>query len=214
MQEIYLIVKGLSNSQGKMGAYALILSETEGEKRKLPIIIGGAEAQSIALAMEKSVRTIRPLPHDTWFNTLQSLGATLDKILIHKLVNGVFYASLHVTSKEGDPFVFDSRPSDAVVLAVRFNAPIYATEEILQKAGFNGEEEAQSDPEQEEAKHSDEEEISPFNVFMNERNSPPEPPQVSKEQNIKDLEELLARAVENEDYERAARLRDQISRLK
>lgn len=216
MQEKHLIVKGLSNSQGKMGAYALILAETEGKKRKLPIIIGGAEAQSIALAMEKSVRTIRPLPHDTWFNTLQSLGATLEKILIHKLVNGVFYASLHITSKEGAALVFDSRPSDAVALAVRFDAPIFATEEILDKAGFNAEEEAKSEQEQEAPKATESLELDErdLEALLTKAPENSTTPPVAKEQTIKDLEELLARAVEDEDYERAARLRDQISRLK
>ena len=111
MQHIELTVKGLSYSQGKSGAYALILAETGEGGRKLPVVIGGAEAQSIAVAMEKSVAPPRPLTHDTWKNMLDELGVTLEKIVIHRLVNGVFYASLYTVDSSGGAHVFDSRPS-------------------------------------------------------------------------------------------------------
>lgn len=195
MQEIEITVKGLSYSQGKSGAYALILAEKEGQGRKLPVVIGGAEAQSIAVAMEKSVAPPRPLTHDTWFNMLSELGVTVNKVLIHRLVNGVFFASIHTTDKQGNELEFDSRPSDAVALAVRIPCPIFATEEILNSAGITPQEEAKADgllaPDEEEAA-----------------------PEAPAEQTLEELEALLAEAVENEDYELAARLRDRIDNLK
>jgi len=193
MQEIEITVKGLSYSQGKSGAYALILAEKEGKGRKLPVVIGGAEAQSIAVAMEKSVAPPRPLTHDTWFNMLKELGAVVEKVLIHRLVNGVFFASIHAITKEGTSLVFDSRPSDAVALAVRIPCPIFATEQILDAAGISAQEEAVGDD-----LMSEEDEI--------EENAPVE--------TIEELEALLEEAVENEDYELAARLRDRIEKLK
>ena len=109
MQHVELTVKGLSYSQGKSGAYALILAETGEGGRKLPVVIGGAEAQSIAVAMEKSVAPPRPLTHDTWKNMLNELGVTLEKIVIHRLVNGVFYASLYTIDAAGTSHVFGAQ---------------------------------------------------------------------------------------------------------
>lgn len=191
MHEIELEVKGLSYSQGKSGAYALILAEKAGLGRKLPIIIGGAEAQSIAVAMEKSVAPPRPLTHDTWFNTLNETGHVLEKVVIHRLVNGVFYASLYVGLAGESARVFDSRPSDAVALALRFESPICATSELMEAAAYTEEEgeRAEKEPEMES--------VTPKPTFTRA-----------------ELEERLAEAVANEDYELAARLRDQISKLK
>ena len=194
MQEREITVKGLSYSQGKSGAYALILAEKEGKGRKLPVVIGGAEAQSIAVAMEKSVAPPRPLTHDTWFNMLNELGAHIEKVLIHRLVNGVFFASIHATGKDGVTLVFDSRPSDAVALAVRIPCPIFATEHILESAGITEQEEAVAD------------QLEPDI----ETESPEE---LTAEQTLEELEALLEEAVENEDYELAARLRDRIEKL-
>ena len=109
MQHVELTVKGLSYSQGKSGAYALILAEIGEGGRKLPVVIGGAEAQSIAVAMEKSVAPPRPLTHDTWKNMLNELGVTLEKIVIHRLVNGVFYASLYTIDAAGTSHVFGAQ---------------------------------------------------------------------------------------------------------
>jgi bifunctional DNase/RNase len=195
MQEIEITVKGLSYSQGKSGAYALILAEKEGNGRKLPVVIGGAEAQSIAVAMEKSVAPPRPLTHDTWRNMLEELGATVDKVLIHRLVNGVFFASIHATSKEGTPLVFDSRPSDAVALAVRIPCAIFATEQILEAAGITDQEEAVAD------------QLDPSDADSVQEETP-------SDHTLEELEALLSEAVENEDYELAARLRDRIEKLK
>ena len=195
MQHVELTVKGLSYSQGKSGAYALILAETGEGGRKLPVVIGGAEAQSIAVAMEKSVAPPRPLTHDTWKNMLNELGVTLEKIVIHRLVNGVFYASLYTIDAAGTSHVFDSRPSDAVALAVRFEGPIFAPTEIMEHAGITEKEETKADAGAVEEDHDIDH------------------PEVSKEESREELELLLSEAVENEDYELAARLRDKLDKL-
>ena len=195
MQHVELTVKGLSYSQGKSGAYALILAEIGEGGRKLPVVIGGAEAQSIAVAMEKSVAPPRPLTHDTWKNMLNELGVTLEKIVIHRLVNGVFYASLYTIDAAGTSHVFASRPSDAVALAVRFECPIFATTEIMEHAGITEKEETKADAGAVEEDHDIDH------------------PEVSKEESREELELLLSEAVENEDYELAARLRDKLDKL-
>jgi bifunctional DNase/RNase len=194
MQEIEITVKGLSYSQGKSGAYALILAEKNPNGRKLPIVIGGAEAQSIAVALEKSIAPPRPMTHDTWNNMLNELGATLEKVLIHRLVNGIFYASIYLRNEHGVELVFDSRPSDAVALAVRLECPIYALESILKQGGITDKEEKQANAETE----LEEDELAMSEGPLS----------------LSDLEEQLAEAVLNEDYELAARLRDDIDKLK
>lgn len=195
MQHIELTVKGLSYSQGKSGAYALILAETGEGGRKLPVVIGGAEAQSIAVAMEKSVAPPRPLTHDTWKNMLNELGVSLQKIVIHRLVNGVFYASLYTSDAEGASHIFDSRPSDAVALAVRFECPIFATPEIMEHAGITEPEESNADAD---------------GMADDDGLDASEDNEVATRE---ELELLLSEAVENEDYELAARLRDKLDKL-
>ncbi|HAP71607.1 MAG TPA: hypothetical protein DCQ41_04000 [Cryomorphaceae bacterium] len=193
MHEVELTVKGLSYSQGKSGAYALILAEKGERGRKLPVVIGGAEAQSIAVAMEKSVAPPRPLTHDTWVNMLKEMNVNIEKVLIHRLVNGVFFASIYSMDENGKQLIFDSRPSDAVALAVRLECPIYAIESLLKQAGITPQEEQEADATESGA----EEELD-------------NPEEQSKEE----LEQSLKEAVENEDYELAARLRDKLDKLK
>jgi uncharacterized protein len=195
MQHIELTVKGLSYSQGKSGAYALILAEVGEGGRKLPVVIGGAEAQSIAVAMEKSVAPPRPLTHDTWKNMLNELGVTLEKVVIHRLVNGVFYASLYTIDAAGTSHIFDSRPSDAVALAVRFECQIFATPEIMENAGITEKEETKADVD--------------AIIEDDELDQGEDSPEETREE----LELLLSEAVENEDYELAARLRDKLDKL-
>lgn len=197
MDKIELTVKGLSYSQGKSGAYALILASTEEEPRKLPIIIGGAEAQSIAIAMEKNVTAPRPLTHDVWQGTLKALNATVVEVFIHRMVNGVFYASLYMLNEKGDELVFDCRPSDAVAMAVRYEASIYVAASILNEAGITASEEAKADELDEEEDAAQEPQASN------------KPAQLSREE----LERALQDAVDNEDYELAAQIRDQLNKL-
>jgi len=192
MHEVELTVKGLSYSQGKSGAYALILAEKGEGGRKLPVVIGGAEAQSIAVAMEKSVAPPRPLTHDTWVNMLNEINVVIEKVIIHRLVNGVFFASIYSLDENGKQLIFDSRPSDAVALAVRVECPIYALESLLEDAGITPQEEQEAD-----RTAAVEEELD-----------------TTQEQTKEELEKLLKEAVENEDYELAARLRDKLDKLK
>lgn len=192
MHEVELTVKGLSYSQGKSGAYALILAEKGEGGRKLPVVIGGAEAQSIAVAMEKSVAPPRPLTHDTWMNMLKEINVKIEKVVIHRLVNGVFFASIYSMDENGKQLIFDSRPSDAVALAVRVECPIYALASLLEQAGITPQEEQEAD-----GTTGVEEELD-----------------TSGEQTREELEQLLEEAVENEDYELAARLRDKLDKLK
>jgi bifunctional DNase/RNase len=193
MHEVELTVKGLSYSQGKSGAYALILAEKGEGGRKLPVVIGGAEAQSIAVAMEKSVAPPRPLTHDTWVNMLKEMNVIVEKVVIHRLVNGVFFASIYSVDENGKQLIFDSRPSDAVALAVRVECPIYALDSLLEQAGITPQEEQEADGTAE--------------VEGEELDTP-------EEQSREELEQLLEEAVENEDYELAARLRDKLDKLK
>jgi bifunctional DNase/RNase len=192
MHEVELTVKGLSYSQGKSGAYALILAEKGEGGRKLPVVIGGAEAQSIAVAMEKSVAPPRPLTHDTWMNMLKEMNVKIEKVVIHRLVNGVFFASIYSVDENGKQLIFDSRPSDAVALAVRVECPIYALASLLEQAGITPQEEQEAD-----GTTGVEEELD-----------------TPGEQTREELEQLLEEAVENEDYELAARLRDKLDKLK
>jgi len=195
MQEIEITVKGLSYSQGKSGAYALILAEKGPDARKLPVVIGGAEAQSIAVALEKSIAPPRPMTHDTWQNMLDELGTQIEKVLIHRLVNGVFYASIYARNEHGAQLIFDSRPSDAVALAVRVDCPIYVLASILEQAGITDKEERVADGAEEDVA----EEGTPSEIEVD---------------SITLLEKQLDEAVENEDYELAARLRDKLDKLK
>jgi bifunctional DNase/RNase len=195
MQEIEITVKGLSYSQGKSGAYALILAEKGPDARKLPVVIGGAEAQSIAVALEKSIAPPRPMTHDTWQNMLDELGTQIEKVLIHRLVNGVFYASIYARNEHGAQLTFDSRPSDAVALAVRVDCPIYVLASILEQAGITDKEERVADGVEEDvAEEGTSSETEADSITL--------------------LEKQLEEAVENEDYELAARLRDKLDKLK
>lgn len=193
MHEVELTVKGLSYSQGKSGAYALILAEKGERGRKLPVVIGGAEAQSIAVAMEKSVAPPRPLTHDTWVNMLKEMNVNIEKVVIHRLVNGVFFASIYSMDENGKQLIFDSRPSDAVALAVRLECPIYAIESLLKQAGITPQEEQEADG---------------IEAVVEEEFDNPE------KQSREELVQSLKEAVENEDYELAARLRDKLDKLK
>ena len=135
MSLIKLTIKGISYSQTQSGAYALVLSEMEGT-RTLPIIIGAFEAQSIAIALEKEIRPPRPLTHDLFKTFSDRFSIQIQQVIIHKLVDGVFYSSL-ICEKEGVEEIIDTRTSDAIAIAVRFEAPIYTYENILDKAGVN-----------------------------------------------------------------------------
>ena len=134
MSLIKLTIKGISYSQTQSGAYALVLSEMDG-KRTLPIIIGAFEAQSIAIALEKEIRPPRPLTHDLFKTFSERFHITVKQVIIHKLVDGIFFSSL-ICEKDGVEEIIDTRTSDAIAIAIRFLAPIYTYENILDKAGI------------------------------------------------------------------------------
>ena len=199
MSLIKLTIKGISYSQTQSGAYALVLSEMEG-KRTLPIIIGAFEAQSIAIALEKE---IRPLTHDLFKTFSERFHVTVKQIIIHKLVDGIFFSSL-VCERDGVEEIIDTRTSDAIAIAIRFLAPIYTYENILDKAGIYlkvEEEISIKEILEPEAIHVNLEEtdssehLSDFSVFT-----------------IKELQQQLDAADANEDYETAAKVRDEISK--
>ncbi|CAM1368178.1 conserved hypothetical protein [Tenacibaculum sediminilitoris] len=201
MSLIKLTIKGISYSQTQSGAYALVLSEMEGT-RTLPIIIGAFEAQSIAIALEKEIRPPRPLTHDLFKTFSDRFSITVKQVIIHKLVDGVFYSSL-ICEREGVEEVIDTRTSDAIALAVRFEAPIFTYENILDKAGIY----LKMDEELtiEEDLDSDEDEIE-FSIEEEEEQGS------YSNLSLKELHEQLNDAVANENYELAAKIRDEISK--
>lgn len=183
-------IVGLSYSQTQNGAYALVLSELGG-KRRLPIIIGGFEAQAIAIELEKMTPN-RPLTHDLFKSFSLSFGITLTEVVIYNLQEGVFFAKL-IFHKDGLVSEIDARTSDAIALAVRFHCPIYTFESILSSAGILSDEMMLEDEHEENLESS-----QAFSEFQ----------QLSKEE----LENALQEAIENEDYERASLLRDEINK--
>ena len=201
MSLIKLTIKGISYSQTQSGAYALVLSEIEGT-RTLPIIIGAFEAQSIAIALEAEIRPPRPLTHDLFKTFSDTFDINIKEVVIHKLVDGVFFSSL-VCEREGVEEVLDTRTSDAIAIAVRFNAPIYTYENILDKAGIylKLEEEMALENNFDSKEVSSEIEIAPQKDTSNFASLP-----------LKELHKQLNDAVDNENYEIAAKIRDEISK--
>jgi len=200
MNLIQLSIKGISYSQTQTGAYALVLSEMEGV-RTLPIIIGAFEAQSIAISLEKEIRPPRPLTHDLFKTMSERFQIDIKKVIIHKLVDGIFYSSL-ICEKDGEEEVIDTRTSDAIAIAVRFEAPIYTYENILDKAGVFLKIEEDFNLEQSEDFGEIEVEIEEETVESNN----------FARHSIGELNKLLNEAVTNENYELAALIRDEISK--
>ena len=196
MNLVQLLINGISYSQTQNGAYALILSELEGE-RKLPIVIGTNEAQSIAIAIEKEIKPPRPLTHDLFKNFCVRFDIKIKQVIIHKLVDGVFYSSV-ICERDGIEEIIDSRSSDAIALAIRFEAPIYTYENILEKAGVIIKVEKEID------------ERSLLKELFSDENSEVASSEL-KEKTTQELEELLKIAIQNENYESAAKIRDEIS---
>jgi bifunctional DNase/RNase len=201
MSLIKLTIKGISYSQTQSGAYALVLSEMEGT-RTLPIIIGAFEAQSIAIALEKEIRPPRPLTHDLFKTFSDRFSITVKEVIIHKLVDGVFFSSL-VCERDGVEEIIDTRTSDAIAIAVRFLAPIYTYENILDKAGIYLKVE-------EEFSIKEEFEAEEIQADLTE-NSPSKGSSFSG-LSLKELNNQLIDAVADENYELAAKLRDEISK--
>lgn len=202
MSLVKLTIKGISYSQTQNGAYALILNEVDGE-RKLPIVIGAFEAQSIAIALEKEIKPPRPLTHDLFKNFADRFDIVVKQVIIHKLVDGVFFSSI-ICERDRIEEIIDARTSDAIALALRFSAPIFTYKNILDKAGIY----LKINPDQPEGTEESEDVLSPVQTFGTEEVSGEGYSQYS----LQELNELLEGAVQNEDYEKAAKIRDEISK--
>lgn len=185
MEKIQVDILGLTTSPASGGAYALILKEMNGNRR-LPIIIGAFEAQSIALEIE-GIKPPRPLTHDLIKNIIDAMGSSLSEVTISELRDGTFYARLQMENVTNDEI--DSRPSDAIALAVRYGVPIYVAVDVMNEAGFipEGEEETEA--------------------------VPPETPADPREGKLRQLQNKLQEAIQKEEYELAASLRDEIRRM-
>ena len=202
MSLVKLTIKGISYSQTQNGAYALILNEVDGE-RKLPIVIGAFEAQSIAIALEKDITPPRPLTHDLFKNFAERFDIVVKQVIIHKLVDGVFYSSI-ICERDKIEEIIDARTSDAIALALRFKAPIFTYKNILDKAGIY----LKTTPSHKSITKKEESDIE--DLILGESAIP------TKEDysrlSVKELNKMLEDAVKNENYELAARVRDEISK--
>lgn len=195
MGKVKLTVLGISYSQTQSGAYALVLSEEDGSRR-IPIIIGGYEAQAIAIQLE-GLTPPRPLTHDLFMNFAKAYHIEILDVNIYKLEEGVFFSKLHCTNGDKEIYV-DSRTSDAVALALRFDCPIYTTEEIIEKAGLTLEIENIDG----NAPGEEEKESAPSDSFMEQL----------RKLSVSELKALLDEAVQNEDYEKASKIRDELKK--
>ncbi len=188
-----LIIRGISYSQTQSGAYALLL-EHEETGVKLPVVIGNFEAQSISLGLEKDLRPPRPLTHDLFTKFVNSTHYTLESVIIYQIIDGVFFSNLNFKNTEnGEELILDARTSDAVAMAVRFDAPIYTTEQVLNEAGIL--------------------------LEIDNNNELPEP-EIASESETSDLRKLsteelqilLDDAVREEDYDTAMEIQEELKR--
>lgn len=205
MSLVKLTIKGISYSQTQNGAYALILNEVDGE-RKLPIVIGAFEAQSIAIALEKEIKPPRPLTHDLFKSFADRFEIVVKQVIIHKLVDGVFYSSI-ICERDKIEEIIDARTSDAIALALRFQAPIFTYKNILDKAGIYLN---PNTPEESQNAGDDDVLSSPETFGMDDEGN--QSAGGYGKMSLSELHELLEGAVQEEDYEKAARIRDEISK--
>ena len=202
MELVELKIQGISYSDNTSGAFALILQETNGS-RKLPIVIGGFEAQAIAIGLEKKIKTSSPLTHELFKSFADKFGIKLNHIIISKLKDGVFFSNI-VCENNDDIIKIDSRTSDAIALSIRFNIPIFVKKDILDEAGFDDDE-----------KYSEEINFADNNFFKDENSDK----SYKKSKDIKkistnNIKKMLENSLQNEDYEMAAKLRDELNSRK
>ncbi len=188
-----LIIRGISYSQSQSGAYALLL-EHEETSVKLPVVIGNFEAQSISLGLEKDLNPPRPLTHDLFAQFVKNTGFKLESVIIYQIKDGVFFSNINFKNPlTEEELILDARTSDAVAMAVRFDAPIYTTSDVLNEAGILLE------LEETQKMEAEEEEVSTdFNDLS--------------EVSLEELNQLLNEAVKEEDYDTALRLQEEIKR--
>ena len=201
MDYVQLDIAAIKQSESQNNAYVLLLNETTG-KRQLPIVIGLCEARSIAIALDGSEKPDRPLTHDLFKDVTDKFNITVQKVVIHTLIEGIFHSSFHCKHKvTGEEVTIDSRTSDAIAISVRYGCPIFTYEDILTRAGmiFNNirsqeNEELNLKEEKENKMANAQEEISSLSMPK--------------------LKKMLASAIEQEDYEKASEIRDEINKRK
>ena len=198
MDLVQLDIAAIRQSDSQNNAYVLLLNETVGN-RQLPIVIGWCEARSIAIALDGTEEPGRPLTHDLFKSFGDTYDITIQKVIIHTLIEGIFHASFHCKHKvSGQETAIDARTSDAIALAIRYTCPIFTYEDILTRAGIivNPSKDKDEDLllEEEEDKLAEDEGLTPYS--------------------IEKLERLLEKAIEQEDYEKASEIRDEIKKRK
>ncbi|QZE14279.1 DUF151 domain-containing protein [Halosquirtibacter laminarini] len=205
MHKIKLRILGLTTSQTQNGAYALLMTEDQGNRR-LPIIIGAVEAQAIVIFLEQ-MSPPRPLTHDLFYQSLNGFGIELKEVIIYKLEEGVYFSKL-IYIRDNETKEVESRTSDAIALALRFSAPIFIESAIMDKAGIslelNDTEDMLSSLDEGENEEDDQSQRSGDEILKD---------QIS-ETSTKDLEMLLSKAIEEEDYEAASMIRDEVNKRK
>ena len=202
MELIELKIQGISYNDNTSGAFALILDELNGN-RKLPIVIGGFEAQAIAIALEKKIKTSRPLTHELFKSFADKFEIKLNHVIIHKLLDGVFFSNI-VCEKKNKIIKIDSRTSDAIALSLRFSAPIFVNKKVLDEAGFEDDERYS-----EEIKLTDDSFFETYKTDSADDN-------ISKSKDLKKIstnkiKKMLEKSIQNEDYIMAAKLRDELN---
>ena len=202
MSLIRLTIDRISYSQNTNGAYALLLSEKDGE-RKLPVVIGAFEAQSIAVALEKEIKPPRPLTHDLFKNFSDCFEIKIKQVIIHKIIDGVFFSSL-ICVRDKIEEIIDARTSDAIALSLRFSSPIFVNKKVLDEAGFEDDERYS-----EEIKLTDDSFFETYKTDTSDEN-------ITKSKDLKKIstnkiKKMLEKSIQNEDYIIAAKLRDELN---
>lgn len=190
-KRVRLRVLGISYSQIQAGAYALILAQTDGPYR-IPVVVGAAEAQSIAIKMEGIIPP-RPMTHDLFASLAHAFGIELKDVFIHKFEDGIFSSELTFENREGQEVVLDARTSDAIAIAMRTHAPIFTTPEILEETGF-----IMEIKEENQAVENENDDDTAVNDTLESKT-------------LEELQEMLKKCIENEEYEEAARIKSEIS---
>lgn len=189
-----LIIRGISYSQTQSGAYALLLEDEE-TGVKLPVVIGNFEAQSISLGLEKDIHPPRPLTHDLFSKFVQSVNYSLESVIIYQIVDGVFFSNLNFRNADGEELILDARTSDAVAMAVRFDAPIYTTSQVLSEAGI--------------LLDLDD---APKQTLSETSEEMPEEEEGLSQKSITELNAMLEEAVTNEDFDAAVEIQEELKR--
>lgn len=202
MELVELKIQGISYSDNTSGAFALILDELNGS-RKLPIVIGGFEAQAIAIALEKKIKTTRPLTHELFKSFADKFNIKLNHVIIHKLIDGVFFSNI-VCEKKNKIIKIDSRTSDAIALSLRFSTPIFVNKKVLDEAGFEDDERYS-----EEIKLTNDSFFETYKTDTSDEN-------ITKSKDLKKIstnkiKKMLEKSIQNEDYIIAAKLRDELN---